>query len=169
MLSNITTPDGYSVNENGAWVVNGVVQTQAVQTGQQQPDVPKTNLMDLEPVASNGYYKETNRKTHQNQLWSDCFIIGTRQVSYAQYYINKGYSTFSFTYVPEATFDVESEYALEIYGDNDTLLGSFNMDYETTPQTVSVDVSGNDYIKIYCNCLEGWAASYVLIKDAVLK
>lgn len=29
MLSNTTTPDGYQVNATGAWVVNGVVQTQA--------------------------------------------------------------------------------------------------------------------------------------------
>lgn len=30
ILTNTTTPDGYQVNENGAWVENGVVQTQAV-------------------------------------------------------------------------------------------------------------------------------------------
>lgn len=29
MLTNTTTPDGYQVNASGAWVVNGVVQTQA--------------------------------------------------------------------------------------------------------------------------------------------
>ena len=29
MLSNTTTPDGYTVNTDGAWVVNGVVQTQS--------------------------------------------------------------------------------------------------------------------------------------------
>ena len=27
MLRNVTTPDGYTVNANGEWVVNGVVQT----------------------------------------------------------------------------------------------------------------------------------------------
>ncbi len=30
LLTNTTTPDGYTVNDNGAWVVNGVVQTKAV-------------------------------------------------------------------------------------------------------------------------------------------
>lgn len=29
LLTNTTTPDGYQVDENGAWVVNGVVQTKA--------------------------------------------------------------------------------------------------------------------------------------------
>lgn len=32
MLSNTKTPDGYNVNENGAWVNNGAVQTKSVQT-----------------------------------------------------------------------------------------------------------------------------------------
>lgn len=32
MLAGTVTPDGYTVNENGAWTVNGVVQTKIVQT-----------------------------------------------------------------------------------------------------------------------------------------
>ncbi len=32
MLANTVTPDGYTVNENGAWTVNGVVQTKIVPT-----------------------------------------------------------------------------------------------------------------------------------------
>lgn len=34
MLSNATTPDGYTVNADGAWVVNGAVQTQTTQPAQ---------------------------------------------------------------------------------------------------------------------------------------
>lgn len=33
MYQGTTTPDGYTVNENGAWTVNGVVQTKNVATG----------------------------------------------------------------------------------------------------------------------------------------
>ena len=33
MLANTTTPDGYTVNADGAWTVNGVVQTKNVGTG----------------------------------------------------------------------------------------------------------------------------------------
>ena len=43
MLANTTTPDGYSVDGNGAWVVNGVIQTQTssaqAQTGETQTGV----------------------------------------------------------------------------------------------------------------------------------
>lgn len=31
MLANTNTPDGYTVNENGAWTVNGVVQTKVLE------------------------------------------------------------------------------------------------------------------------------------------
>ena len=34
MLANTTTPDGYQVNADGAWVVNGAVQTQTTQPAQ---------------------------------------------------------------------------------------------------------------------------------------
>jgi hypothetical protein len=36
MLSNTTTPDGYTVNADGAWVVNGAVQTQSGATSNAQ-------------------------------------------------------------------------------------------------------------------------------------
>ena len=43
MLANTITPDGYSVDGNGAWVVNGVIQTQTssvqAQTGETQAGV----------------------------------------------------------------------------------------------------------------------------------
>ncbi len=32
LLTNTTTPDGYTVNENGAWVLNGAIQTKTVST-----------------------------------------------------------------------------------------------------------------------------------------
>ena len=34
MLANTTTPDGYQVNADGAWVVNGAIQTQTTQQNQ---------------------------------------------------------------------------------------------------------------------------------------
>lgn len=34
MYANATTPDGYTVNADGAWIVNGVVQTQGTQQNQ---------------------------------------------------------------------------------------------------------------------------------------
>lgn len=53
MLSNTTTPDGYQVNATGAWVVNGVVQTQATgstgnaaHSGNYDPAHPLAGMVD---------------------------------------------------------------------------------------------------------------------------
>lgn len=53
MLTNTTTPDGYQVNASGAWVVNGVVQTQAAgsagnvaHSGNYDPAHPLAGMVD---------------------------------------------------------------------------------------------------------------------------
>ena len=38
---------------------------------------------------------------------------------------------------------------LEIYGDDDSLLDSYLFDYKTSPTDITVDISGQDYIKLY--------------------
>ena len=55
LLSNTTTPDGYTVNADGAWVVNGVVQTQ----GTAQASVPQLSAVTSTPttVLGEGTYK----------------------------------------------------------------------------------------------------------------
>ena len=49
MLSNTTTPDGYTVDTSGAWVVNGVVQTQGTTAGNNvnyDPAHPLAGMVD---------------------------------------------------------------------------------------------------------------------------
>lgn len=49
MLSNTTTPDGYTVDASGAWVVNGVVQTQRTTAGNNanyDPAHPLAGMVD---------------------------------------------------------------------------------------------------------------------------
>ena len=50
MLSNTTTPDGYQVDASGAWVVNGVVQTQGTgndaHSGNYDPAHPLAGMVD---------------------------------------------------------------------------------------------------------------------------
>lgn len=43
MYANTTTPDGYAVNSDGAWVVNGVVQTKKVAEDSADKNVEKKN------------------------------------------------------------------------------------------------------------------------------
>lgn len=67
MLSNIRTPDNYDVNADGAWIVNGVVQTRLQNQGQ---------------VSQNGWNKENNFwKYYVNSK----AVTGWRQVDGKQY------------------------------------------------------------------------------------
>lgn len=63
MLSSTTTPDGYQVNENGEWVVDGVVQTQSGQT------VTSTHSFgSLPDSAAKGYW---SNKENLTWTWFD--------------------------------------------------------------------------------------------------
>ena len=53
MLANTKTPDGYTVDGNGAWVVNGAVQTKAVTgTGTTNTTVANGNYDPAHPLAN---------------------------------------------------------------------------------------------------------------------
>ena len=75
MLANTTTPDGYSVDGTGAWIVNGVVQTQTAdtQTGQ------------------------TAENEAQNSVYSDDYS-GTYDVPYFEMHGSKTYHDVIITY-----------------------------------------------------------------------
>lgn len=98
MYADTTTPDGYQVNEDGAWVVNGVVQTQqtgAQNTSQSQGDsriliayytLPETDGTDTDAgasrVAANGRVQgnvEYMANTIAQATGGDLFQIDTVQ------------------------------------------------------------------------------------------
>ncbi|MFR1834201.1 MAG: hypothetical protein ACLSX5_13750 [Lachnospiraceae bacterium] len=63
MLVNTTTPDGYTVDGNGAWIVNGTVQTQGMGQGQNQnqnTDAPSSQeIVDYlwHDILERGYHR----------------------------------------------------------------------------------------------------------------
>ena len=157
-LMNTITPDGYQVDGNGAWAVNGAIQTRSTagtpvdssgsQQNQQASNVPAVNLADMEPVAKRGYNKKENVHTSQNALWGDALELWGSG-AYAEFYVGGQYNTLSLTAAPQQGFWEEYEYELEIYGDDDYLLDSYLFDYKTSPTDITVDISGQDYIKLY--------------------
>ena len=54
MYENTTTPDGYTVNENGAWTVNNIVQTKTSDL------IPKNNTNNSNNTASNSFTETKN-------------------------------------------------------------------------------------------------------------
>lgn len=56
MLANATTPDGYTVNGDGAWTVDGVVQTQGAPVNNTTTDVTQAYNGDVALNSDNGGY-----------------------------------------------------------------------------------------------------------------
>ena len=59
MYENTTTPDGYTVNENGAWTVNNIVQTKTSDL------IPKNNTNNSVNTASNNFTEKRNNEENQ--------------------------------------------------------------------------------------------------------
>lgn len=60
MYENTTTPDGYTVNENGAWTVNNIVQTKTSDL------IPKNNTNNDNNTASNNFTETKNHNENQS-------------------------------------------------------------------------------------------------------
>lgn len=87
LLTNTTTPEGYTVNENGAWTVDGVVQTQPTDwnsgnikpLGGAEPTTTKLPIMDADEIEQIIPNQELlNWRGEQNSLnhFPDKQIIG---------------------------------------------------------------------------------------------
>ena len=59
MYENTTTPDGYTVNENGAWTVSNIVQTKPSDL------IPKNNTNNSVNTASNNFTETKNHEENQ--------------------------------------------------------------------------------------------------------
>ena len=64
MYENTTTPDGYTVNENGAWTVNNIVQTKPSDL------IPKNNTNNSVNTASNNF---TETRSHEENQGNEDF------------------------------------------------------------------------------------------------
>lgn len=157
-LMNTTTPDGYTVNPAGAWVIDGVVQTKQVEqeTAQQpepeQNNVQPVNLLDLSAVRGK-LWKINNARTNKNELWSAGFKVFFNEYtslsdSYVEFMAGGQYNTLTGTVALPNDIGEHARGCLEIYGDDDTLLySSDEMNYKSDSISFTVDISGQNYIK----------------------
>lgn len=120
MLSNTTTPDGYQVNASGAWVVNGVVQTQA--TGSAGNVAHSGNYDPAHPLA--GKIDEWDLRLPKNYIGYAVIVNDNVQALLTgqmdQYYIPPvGYSTNPTTgtqmYVSQEDYDANIKNTQALY------------------------------------------------------
>lgn len=178
-LMNTQTPDGYTVDPNGAWTINGAVQmkvvdpapasapTDSVSSGSEKAkesgnDKKKADtLLDLKPTeTSNGSGEFKNAVTYENEMWGRGIRIhftsfgGNNDHSVLEYELNGDYNRLTFTVSPgpeEEKWWDDGGFSAILYGDDDKVLWS--ADYEAggdyPPEEVSVDISGQEMIRFY--------------------
>lgn len=135
-LMNGVAPDGSSVNVNGAWTVNGVVQTknvggQAAPVEETKPARDPLMLYDQQPIITKNIEKwesASTNKEHEN-------------------------------------WDKDDLVSFQILGDSDELLYETSIDYRTSAFDIDVDITGQDSVTIYLSKIES-EISPVILKNA---
>ena len=135
-LMNGVAPDGSSVNVNGAWTVNGVVQTknvggQAAPVEETKPARDPLMLYDQQPIITKNIEKwesASTNKEHEN-------------------------------------WDKDDLVSFQILGDSDELLYETSIDYRTSAFDIDVDISPQDSVTIYLSKIES-EISPVILKNA---
>ncbi len=79
LYANTTTPDGFAVNEAGAWVSEGQVMTQAVEVSAAAPDVESAT----DSISGTYYHTRTERwvETWEVHSWGDLFRYYSESVT----------------------------------------------------------------------------------------
>ena len=190
-LMNTTTPDGYQVDVNGAWVVNGAVQTrntagtpvngsQENATAQDEVDysAPKARLDDMTPdVYDNVTFNLQDEFTSGGESWNGSAVYqvawATNWNAYADYYLGGQYSLLTMKVVPYAeTFwnGKDAGIVMTVYDEQtgDVLARKRGIEVDTKKFTIEADVSGVEYVRIEFNANNPGFGGKMLVKDACL-
>lgn len=96
LLTDTTTPDGYTVDASGAWIVSGVVQTQAVEASsvpvqpqnQEAPAAPKSGGVSSSPYDGYTIIVNTNTKKYHYPSCKSVKDIKPKNMGYSDYSVN---------------------------------------------------------------------------------
>jgi len=189
-LQGTRTPDGYDVNGDGAWTVNGVVQTRSTHvevdggngngngsndggTGNQE----KTKALDLvtaKPVTG-GFNKFTGQHTVQGDVLASGlraslgYVINNNK-DQAEYYAGAKYTTFAARLAVSADdgYSDNPVFLVEVLDEDLDVLDSMEVELRQSPQDFAVDISGTDYVTIRVTKIEGnWGT--LLMENPVFK
>ena len=166
--------DGTVQTRSTAGTAQKKEETVSESNGASKTETSQVELKDLKPVDSYFYSAYKTGRTNRNALWSDVFALSTTYAdSYAEYYVGgASCNVLEFEFAPKEGALKDLESVIEVYGDDDTLLwDSDTIGYKSAAQKATVDISGQEYIRINLhNEHPGlFSTSEVLIKNAVLK
>lgn len=158
MYSNTTTPDGYTVNSNGAWTVDGVIQTKQSATTSTDLNIEKESVtLDSLIVIKEhfGLKLKDSIRDGFNNLYSNAMFIDCRRAWEDCYsvYQNSGYTNLKADKVVlgdgDPIYGKAEDISVEIYdATTDELLDSISITPLTTSASLDVNITGHDLIKI---------------------
>ena len=189
MVANTTTPDGYTVDANGAWVIDGAVQTRGVSgtavagndsesVGNVDMSTPKANLLEMTPDVQDDIEIYDEDFTYGGEDWKGSLRFrafwADGHESFADYYLGGEYNKLVLKAAPTSNSwwnKTSANIHFYIYDaeTGEVLAGKDRIDYDTRKFTLEADVTGVNYIRIRCwgeGANEGGGS--VVIKDAYL-
>lgn len=148
ILTNASTPDGYTVDGNGAWVVNGVVQRRATGGATNTQDSDRVALYNLKEVqAGYGVRKSSAEKTVQGKLLSD--VIGLSSDEYIEFYAGGEYNKLRMVLAPKEGYGEDYTCIVQVFGDDNELINeSDEINYRTKPFAFEADITGQNFVRI---------------------
>lgn len=181
-LQDTKTPDGYYVNESGAWTENGAVQTRSnnYNGGSNnkggsddgaKADNTKTKALDLvtAKTVTGRFSTFTGRHTVQGDVLARGLMCGIKS-NQAEYYVGEQYTTFA-AKLAVSSDDYHSNnpnFLIEVLDKDLDVLDSVEVELRQAPQDFTVDISGTDYVTIRVTRIEG-SNGTLLMENPVFK
>lgn len=153
LLVNTTTPDGSTVNENGAWTVNGTVQTRSSADSGFVDNALTTNITTNTPASSIGYAAFTDKETAGGETWAEGFTLkGSPYGSGSQvtFKFAKQYTNMTLTFAPAAGQSGTAQGKVIVKGltTGKTLATSDTISLTSAPKAMKIDIRYEDGIQI---------------------
>lgn len=179
LMVNTMTPDNYQVNENGAWVVNGQVQT--IQTGQatqladnqakqeeseyEWEEDTKKSILKTKVIDESGLIPFTDKTLYNGNstFWSKGYEFRGYQRAYVKIDVSDTETWHSKTLEITLSGTIDMSNNFYVLGDDDEQLGYWNLS-DRKVKTISVDVSNQDFVTLKLDNI----TSNIYIKDADL-
>ena len=146
-----TTVDGYQLNSQGQWVVDGVVQTKT-EGGNEAAGMLTMELIGITPAESNYIEAYETAETSSGLTWNNGlrFKGGVSHLASEVIQFDKDYQTMRLTFAPEAGQTTSTTGRVSVAGitSGKTLYSSGKFGVQNAPITATFNIKGEKGVRI---------------------
>ena len=146
-----TTVDGYQLNSQGQWIVDGVVQTKTEGVNE-TAGMLSDDLLHTTPSESNYVVAYDTAQTSSGLTWNDglCFQGDVSHLASMVLKFDKDYQTMSITFAPEAGQSTSTTGRVSVTGTTSgkSLYSSGKFNSQNAPITANFNVKGEKGVHI---------------------